>query len=755
MGNAEVKMQAPSAESQIPYTVYDPADGEFCSSDGTAEAKIRFAAEGPASEDRLPAMTVPQAFKLAIEKRADKIALQVERPCPPLNGKIAPPALPIADWTKWTYAEYYAESAAIAKALIAIGCKQHDASNIFGFNSPEWFIAEIGTILAGGKAAGIYPTDTPEQIAFKAEHSGAAVAFLEDESKLAKFTEAAKALPDLKAVVCWGCAPGKITGPNGDIPCYSWEDFKKLGADVPDADLDARIAAQRPGHCCALIYTSGTTGQPKAVMITHDNILAEAALAANEMPNICKTATQERVLSYLPLSHVAGMLVDIVMPIYMTSSRPGWITCSFARQYDLKVGSVGDRLRAVKPTMFLGVPRVWEKIAEKLKAIGAQTKGIKKTLSTWAKKLSLEHQNNCQLGGDGYTPFGHSLANKLVLSKIKAALGLDECKFGFTGAAPITKATLEYFGQLGIQINEVYGMSENTGATTWSTDVCHVWGSCGYELPGTEVKIFRVSETDINDKTECPKAKDLKELSEDEKGEVCFRGRHIMLGYLANPKLGDEHVATINKKLSEAIDKEGWLHSGDQGAIDVRGMVKITGRYKELIIGAGGENIAPVPFEDRVKELCPAISNFLMIGDKRKFNVALVTLKCVGATGENPGTDVLDGAAAQVDPAVTTVAQAASNEAYIKMIQDAIVATNKDGKACPMNAAKVQKFTILPYDFSVEGGELTPTLKTKRSVVDKTFLEAIDGMYASKDTYVKHPQFAASSGGAAAADSTA
>jgi long-subunit acyl-CoA synthetase (AMP-forming) len=142
------------------------------------------------------------------------------------------------------------------------------------------------------------------------------------------------------------------------------------------------------------------------------------------------------------------------------------------------------------------------------------------------------------------------------------------------------QATLEYFGQLGIQINEVYGLSENTGATTWSTDACHVWGSCGYELPGTEVKIFKVSETDFNSKTECPKAKDLSSLTEEEKGEICFRGRHIMLGYLANPELGEKHVTKIKKKLAEAIDAEGWCRSGDQGAMDVRGMVKITGRSR-------------------------------------------------------------------------------------------------------------------------------------------------------------------------------
>merc|ERR1711975_143206 len=197
--------------------------------------------------------------------------------------------------------------------------------------------------------------------------------------------------------------------------------------------------------------------------------------------------------------------------------------------------------------------------------------------------------------------------------------GLEEGKFGFTGAAPITKDTLEYFGALGIQINEVYGMSECTGATTWSTDTHHLWGSCGWALPGNEVSIRNTEGQEVPDGVD---------------GEICFRGRHIMLGYMANPDLGKEHVDTIKGKNEAAIDNEGWLHSGDKGCVGKNGMFKITGRYKELIIGAGGENIAPVPIESSIKSKYTAISNIMMVGDKRKYNVALVSLKAKGATGE-------------------------------------------------------------------------------------------------------------------------
>jgi long-chain-fatty-acid--CoA ligase ACSBG len=301
-----------------------------------------------------------------------------------------------------------------------------------------------------------------------------------------------------------------------------------------------------------------------------------------------------------------------------------------------------------------------------------------------------------------------------VLKKVKQALGLDFCKFGFTGAAPITTDTLEYFGSLGIQINEVYGMSECTGATTWSCDASHVWGSCGWTMAGMEVKIFRPS--DDGSCEEADTAGDLTNPSEAEQGEVCFRGRHIMMGYMANPDMGKEHVAEIQKKTTDAIDADGWLHSGDKGCMDARGMLRITGRYKELIIGAGGENIAPVPIEDNVKKICDAVSNIVMVGDQ------------------------LDGGALELlpDGNPTTISGAVKNATFIKAITDAIIATNNDGSVCASNASKIQRFTILKQDFSVESEELTPTLKTKRGVVEKMNAAAIEAVYSykGKDAFI-------------------
>jgi len=300
---------------------------------------------------------------------------------------------------------------------------------------------------------------------------------------------------------------------------------------------------------------------------------------------------------------------------------------------------------------------------------------------------------------------------------------------------------LEFFGSLGIQINEVYGMSECTGACTFSTDQVHQWGSCGFQMPGFEVKSFTVDPQDLNKKVECPRAPELDALDEQYQGELCFRGRSIMMGYMACPDFGPAHVAEMQKKTAETIDTEGWLHSGDKGMITQQGMTKITGRYKELIIGEGGENIAPVPIEDAVKRACDGICEVMMVGDHRKYNVALVTLKAVGANGEVPGTDDLDAGAKRLNPEVQKISEAMDDSAWIEAITKAITSANKDGKVCPNNAFKIQKFTILPTNFSEEANELTPTKKLKRKVVEKIYAQLVEHMYATDGTYIRFKHF--------------
>ena len=729
-----------TADELVPYE----KNKQVWSTDRKDTRKVVVAKSGIASDNKdngTALYTVPQIFKKACESSGDKPALRWEDAIPFNPDVLNNQSVDFAKWNQLTWKQYYDTCFKAATSFLGLGLQRGDAVTIYGFNSPEWLMAQNAAMMAGGIAAGIYPSDTPAQVIYKARQSSASICVCEaKKAQIFRDAFARGDLPKLRAIVVWNQSDNEdlksVEGKASDwkLTVTTWasvssEPAKYNNSASASDDVNKVIDGLKPEDVACYIYTSGTTGDPKAVMITHDNIIFESNVARSLLP-ASFGVTEERILSYLPLSHVAGCMVDIVMPIVTTAQCEGHVVIGFARIYDLSKGTVGQRLSCLKPTIFLGVPRVWEKIAEKIKKIGLTITGTKKKISTYCKAKGLEYAENCEMGGTGVKPSMYPFAEKIVFKGLKAKLGLTECKFAFTGAAPISKETLQYFGQLGLQINEVYGMSECTGATTWSTDSTHVWGSCGFAMPGTEVKVFNVSETDLNDKKEVPAAEDPSNPTEEEQGELCYRGRHIMAGYMANPDLGEEHVALIAKKTSEAIDADGWLHSGDKGCVSKEGMFRITGRYKELIIGSGGENIAPVPIEDFIKAFQPAISNIMMIGDKKKYNTAFVTLKAEGATGELAGGDVLADEAAALVPGVTTISQAAESKEYIKFLVDAVKEAN--AKVCPSNASKIQKITILPHDFSVETGELTPTLKLKRSHVAKSavYQDVIERLYA-------------------------
>jgi len=332
-------------------------------------------------------VTLPQLLAQACKKAGNAPALRTERPTPAApakKGDPAPKSEPVEKWKTWTYNEYHAEIKTAARAFMGFGLEKHDAVTIYGFNAPEWHMAELAAIEAGGIAAGIYPSDTPEQVTFKANHSGSVVAVCQSTKQLQVFIQSKRdgRLPKLKAVVVWtddswGCGSQVFPKDTAGLQVVFWKDLAKYA--VSENKLMARTKSILPGNVCAYvfffrftysylthhtdslththnryIYTSGTTGSPKAVMITHDNIVFEAKIAVHLLPQM-GASEPECVLSYLPLSHVAGMMVDIVCPVVMTACRPSYCTVYFARAYDLKLATIGDRLRAVRPSMFLGV----------------------------------------------------------------------------------------------------------------------------------------------------------------------------------------------------------------------------------------------------------------------------------------------------------------------------------------------------------------------------------------------------------------
>jgi len=408
---------------------------------------------------------------------------------------------------------------------------------------------------------------------------------------------------------------------------------------------------------------------------------------------------EERLVSYLPLSHVAANICDIF--VMMTSV--GSVT--FADKNALK-GTLTQTLQEALPTLFFGVPRVWEKIYEKMLEVGRETKGFKSDIACWAKRTGLEHNRSILSGGTG-SSFKYKIANRLVFQKVKSALGLNKCLRFYAAAAPISKEVLDYFMSLDMRILEIYGMSECSGPQLSNTYENQKLGTIGKELAGFHNKIKPVQ----ND-----------EVRGENSGEICARGRHVMMGYLFN-----------EAKTAEAFDEDGWLRSGDVGSEDLDGFVTITGRIKELIVTAGGENIPPIIIEDAIKKELHCVSNAMVIGDKKKFLSCLLTLKVdVDPDSLEPQPTLAPSALAWCQEMVaggskaTTVQEALADDGVVKAIQAGIDRANASAAS---NAQKVQKWLILQEDFSVPGGELGPTLKMKRHVVLEKNLSKVEGFY--------------------------
>ncbi|XP_023699741.2 long-chain-fatty-acid--CoA ligase ACSBG2 [Paramormyrops kingsleyae] len=652
------------------------SESQLWTSRGDCEVRLRLAESGLAAE---PPVTVDQMFRRSVERFGKHTALGWK------EGE---------QWRTASYEEYYRLCRTAAKSLLKLGLERYHGVGILGFNSPEWFITDIAAILAGGFAVGIYTTNSPEACQYVAENCQANILVVENHKQLQKILQIQDKLPHLKAIIQYKDSL-KEKKPN----LYSWAEFMALAQDVPDKQLDDITASQKPNQCCTLIYTSGTTGQPKGVMLSHDNLTWTAYATGKNVRLTEADAAQEVVVSYLPLSHIAAQMIDI----WLTMQVGG---AAYFAQPDALKGSLVNTLRDVRPTAFMGVPRVWEKMQEKMKSVGAKSSTVRRKVASWAKGVGLQ-TNLSRMGGEmARTPLNYRLAKKLVFRKVRKALGLDRCRKCYTGAAPITRDTLEFFLSLDIPVYELYGMSECSGPHTLSLPDAFRLTSCGKVLQGCETKISN-PDSEGN-------------------GEICFWGRHVFMGYLNMPE-----------KMEEALDAEGWLRSGDLGKHDGEGFLYITGRIKELIITAGGENIPPVPIEDAVKEAIPLISNAMLIGDKRKFLSMLLTVKCQvnGDTGipEDELTEEAVEECRKLGSSATRVSQMAGGRDRLvhAAIQEGI---NRVNEKAVSNAQRIQKWTVLDQDFSIMGGELGPTMKLKRPVVMKMYKEHIENFYTEAVT---------------------
>lgn len=466
----------------------------------------------------------------------------------------------------------------------------------------------------------------------------------------------------------------------------------ELGGQVPEEDLDSVLSTQQPNQCCVLVYTSGTTGSPKGVMLSQDNITWTARYGSQAGSIQPAEVQQEVVVSYLPLSHIAAQIYDL-----WTGIQWGAQIC-FAQPDALK-GSLVDTLREVEPTSHMGVPRVWEKIMERIQEVVAQSGFIRRKMLLWAMSVMLEH--NLTSPSSDLKPFAARLADHLVLAKVRQALGFARCQKNFYGAAPMSSETQRFFLGLNIRLYSGYGLSETSGPHFMSSPCNFRLYSSGKVVPGCRAKLVNQDAEGI--------------------GEICMWGRTVFMGYL-----------NMEGKTREAIDADGWLHSGDLGHLDSDGFLYITGRLKELIITAGGENVAPVPIEEAVKTELPLISSAMLIGDQRKFLSMLLTLKCTLDPDTCDPTDMLTEQAVEfcqrVGSRSTRVSEIVGqkDEAVYRAIEEGIQRVNGNAAARPYH---IQKWAILERDFSISGGELGPSMKLRRLVVLEKYKDIIDSFY--------------------------
>ena len=560
-------------------------------------------------------------------------------------------------WKMTTWKTYAGQIRQAGRALIALGVEHGSTVTILGFNSPEWTTMDCAAFSVGGVPAGIYAPSAPEEIEYIVNHSECPILLLEDAAQWEKVAKVRDNCPNLKHVVTY-------RGVTIDDPMVmTWDQFIAAGSEVEEGAFDARMSELQDDQLATLIYTSGTTGPPKGVMLTHGNLwwTADAALKiTNVTPEDCS-------LSYLPLAHIAEQMFTIHVPA----------SAGFPVYYAESLDKLPENLVEVQPTVFFGVPRIWEKFHAKLSAGLSAATGLKAKIGGWAMDVGREVSQLRMIGREpsGLLAVKYDLANKLVFSKIKPMIGLSRAKICVSGAAPIASEVLEFFTGIDLIVQEVYGQSEGTGPTSFNLQGRTRFGTVGPAVEGCKVRIA-------------------------EDGEICLSGPNVFKGYYKDQAATDESLI------------DGWLHSGDLGEIDPDGFLKITGRKKEIIITAGGKNVTPKLIEAALKNITP-INEAVMVGDARKYCVAVVTID----------PDWAEEYAKEQGIAVETLHEYDPLQA---MLQASVEQANQKFA----RVEQIKKFAILPRNFTIEDKELTPTLKVKRRFVYENWSDEIEALYA-------------------------
>ena len=589
-------------------------------------------------------MITPQFFKNNANQYPNEPAISVKDN----NGK----------WNSSTWLEFYNYTIQISKSLLASGLQPNDKISIYSYNRKEWYGCYQASQMLNIVGVGVYHTCSPEEVEWVVGNSDSKIVFVgnnpNDNDEIEKMPNhrllnIIDRLTKVEIVVMMEGV--EILGHEKVI---SWEEFIKKGESVNESDVLARMDTVTPDDTSCLIYTSGTTGNPKGVELTHKNWTFEL----DSIEKTFQFYQGERYVSWLPLAHVFGQLVD--NHYWMKSALHLYVVNSPLL--------VVDFAKEIKPHLFIGVPRIYEKIYSNLKA-AIDSKVI--------LKIGLKIPGLCNV----------------FKKKLKEATGFSETRFAISGAAPINPDILTLFQFLGIPLFEGYGMTENAAGATINYVGNNKIGSVGKAMPGTEMKIA-------------------------EDGEILIKGDHVMKGYYNNRTATAETII------------DGWLHTGDVGKIDSEGYVSITGRKKEIYVSSGGKNIAPLVIEETMKSI-PLLSQCFLVGDGRKYCSALFTLDVGAILRDKIGVDTNE---IPKDP-VEQISMLKEKGYALSDFTDSkdvfaeiqILVTELNRKFS--NPEQLKKFSILPRDFTIDDGELTPTLKIRRKQIRENWSDVIESMY--------------------------
>ena len=568
-------------------------------------------------------------------------------------------------WRSVTWRQYGERARRVGLGLVALGLRPRDVVSIIAENGPEWLYTDLGTMSVGGVTNGIYTTDSPRQVEYIVNDSGTRFFFAGDEEQLDKILEGRARCPGLVKIIVFD-----VEGLHGfaDAQVMSFDALLELGARYErehPGAWDSLVEIAKPEDLAILVYTSGTTGPPKGAMLSHRNIIFQLGFT----DYLTEPRAGDQQLSFLPLSHVAERSFTIFYPLSTGS------TVNFAESID----TVPDNLREVAPAVFFAVPRIWEKFYSGVALRMREATRAGRLAYRWAIGVGMRVAE-CRIQGRRPSlalRLLYRLADLVALDNVKRSMGLHRARGAATGAAPIAPELIKWYMALGIDMREVYGQTENCGlATAMPADRIKL-GTVGVARPDTEVRLST-------------------------QGEILLKGPHVFLGYYKNPERTAQTIV------------DGWLHTGDVGRMDEEGFVTITDRMKDIIITAGGKNVTPSEIENQLK-FSPFISDAVIIGDQRKFLSCLVMID----------HETVAQFAQEKNVPFTNFASLCRAKEVQDLIWSEIERVNKQFA----RVETIKKFRLIEQLLTPEDEELTPTMKLKRTFVNRKYKDVIDGMY--------------------------